>query len=242
MGELPYREPRGDDNTVLAFRIRGAQVWIMASLVFGPTLVQGQSIVGAPLAGPVTATFGSRSIPQHSGGHSGVDIAAPIGTQLVAPAPGLVMAADQSSGVFGSYVLLRHMGGFASLYAHLSRIDVAPGQYVNRGDGLGLVGLTGLTTGPHLHWGLSAGGTPLVAGPHLRDPLAYISAAPSEFDREALFRAVALGVMGALHAAAAVLGTETEEDFEVFRPGSPEREVLAIQRAANSLIARYAGG
>ena len=213
----------------------------MPSFLFGPSLIHGESFVGAPLSGPVTAAFGSRSIPQHSGGHTGVDIAAPVGTAVLAPAPGLVMAAEQSSGVFGSFVVLRHVGGFVSLYAHLSRIDVAPGQSARRGDGLGLVGMTGLTTGPHLHWGLAEGGTPLVAGPHLRDPLAYLSPVPVEFDHDALFRAVALGVMGALHAAGAVLGTETEEDFDVFPPGSPEQEVLAIQKAANRLIARYAG-
>lgn len=213
----------------------------MPSFLLGPSHIQGEVFTGVPLSGPVTAAFGSRSIPRHSGGHSGVDIAAPVGTAVLAPAPGLVMAAEQSSGVFGSFVLLRHMGGFASLYAHLSRIDVAPRQSVRRGDGLGLVGMTGLTTGPHLHWGLSEGGTPLVAGPHLRDPLAYISPAPREFDHDALFRAVAFGVMGALQAAGAVLGTETEEDFDLFPPGSPEQEVLAIQTAANSLIARHAG-
>lgn len=241
MGECPDRARCHGDNSVLEFAIRVAQVHVMASFLFGPTLVQGESVVGLPLAGPVTATFGSRSIPQHAGGHTGVDIAARAGSAILAPAPGLVMATDQSSGVFGSYVLLRHMHQFVSLYAHLSRIDVAPGQYVQRGDGLGLAGMTGLTTGPHLHWGLAAGGTPLVAGPQLRDPLVYISPAPVEFGREQLFRAVASGIMGALQAAGAVLGTETEDDFAVFPAGSPEQEVLAIQRAANSLIARYAG-
>lgn len=213
----------------------------MPQLRFGPAIVSAESFTGLPLSGPITARFGTRDIPQHAGGHSGVDIGAPVGAPVLAPAAGLVTAAEQTSGVFGSYVLIRHAGAFVSLYAHLSRIDAARGQQVRRGDGLGLVGMTGLTTGPHLHWGLSEGGTPLVAGPHLRDALRFVSPAPLELDRERLFAGVALGMLGTLQAAGALLGTRTEEDFEQFAEGSPERQILAIQQAANAFIARYAG-
>ena len=213
----------------------------MHTFSFGPATRTGDQFTGLPLSGAITSTFGARDIPEHSGGHSGTDIAAPVGTGVLAPAPGLVTAAVNSNGVFGSYVLLRHTGGYTSLYAHLSRIDVAPGQPVRRGDGLGLVGVTGLTTGPHLHWGVAQGNTPLSIGPHLRDPLAYIAAAPADMEMERLYRAVALGLMGALHTAAAALGTETAEDFEAFAPGGPERQLLAIQQAADPFLARYTG-
>lgn len=212
----------------------------MHEQLFGPAFIHGDLFAGYPLSGPITSEFGARDIAEHSGGHSGVDIAAPTGTGVLAPAPGVVMDAQASDGVFGSYVVLHHRGGLVSLYAHLSRIDVARGQGVRRGDGLGLVGVTGLTTGPHLHWAVSLGGTPLVTGPHLRDALRYISAQPAEVDRERLFRAVAASLSGALQAAGAALQTDSDGDFEAYADGSAEQQILAIQRAANPFLGQWA--
>lgn len=212
----------------------------MQEQLFGPAFIHGDLFAGYPLSGPITSKFGARDIAEHAGGHSGVDIAAPAGTGVLAPAPGVVMDAQASGGVFGSYVLLHHRGGLVSLYAHLSRIDVARGQGVRRGDGLGLVGVTGLTTGPHLHWGVSLGGTPLVTGPHLRDALRYIFAQPAEVDRERLLRAVAASLSGALQAAGAALQTDSDSDFEAYADGSAEQQILAIQRAANPFLGQWA--
>jgi len=213
----------------------------MQEQLFGPAFIHGDLFAGYPLSGPITSMFGARDIAEHSGGHSGVDIAATVGTAVLAPAPGVVVDAQTSGGVFGAYVVLRHRGGLVSLYAHLSRIDVARGQGVRRGDGLGLVGMTGLTTGPHLHWGVSLGGTPLVTGPHLRDALQQISAQPAEIDRERLFRAFADILSGALQAAGAALQTDSDGDFEAYAEGSAERQILAIQQAANAFLAQWAG-
>lgn len=210
----------------------------MPPFQLGPARLFGHDFSGLPVTGAITARFGSREIPEHAKGHSGVDIAAPVGTAVLAPAPGLVVAAEHASSVFGWHVVVRHVGGFVSLYAHLSRIDVRQGQQVARGDGLGLVGLTGLTTGPHLHWGLAFEGSPLVAGPHLRDPLAFIAAAPVEVERERLYRGIALALLGLLQTAGATLNTQTADDFDAFAAGSPERQLLAVQEAANAFIAR----
>ncbi|MEX2081202.1 MAG: M23 family metallopeptidase, partial [Dehalococcoidia bacterium] len=149
----------------------------------GPAVFDGSRLVGLPLSGPLTASFRSTSIPQHAGGHTGVDIGAVTGTLVRAPGAGRVTAATASSGPFGTYVTLAHPGGYHTLYAHLSRLLVREGQAVYPGDTIGAVGVTGLTTGPHLHWGLALDGTPLQRGPHLLDPLAHISAAPSRVDR-----------------------------------------------------------
>ncbi len=210
----------------------------MTAITFGPAVAGATTFTGLPAGGAITSRFGARDIPEHAGGHTGVDIGAPAGTPVRAPAPGLVRAAAESP-VFGKYVTLAHTGGWETLYAHLSRVDVLPGQYLRRGDGLGLTGSTGLSTGPHLHWGLAVGGSPLTAGTHLRDPLAYLSATPAVVDVERTLGAAAHAIYGALQAAGAALGTRTEADFALYPPGSLERAILAVQRAANPLIARY---
>ncbi|MCO5201442.1 MAG: M23 family metallopeptidase [Chloroflexi bacterium] len=213
----------------------------MTDIAFGPAIAGAATFTGLPLSGAITSFFGSRDIPEHAGGHTGVDIGTPAGTPVRAPAPGLVRTAAESP-VFGKYVTLAHAGGWESLYAHLSRVGVLPGQYLRRGDGLGLAGSTGLSTGPHLHWGLAVGGSPLAAGSHLRDPLAYLSATPGVIDVERTLGATAHAIYGALQAAGAALGTRTEADFALYPPGSPERAILDVQRAANPLIARYVRG
>lgn len=213
----------------------------MADITFGPAVAGAGRFTGLPAGGVITSLFAARDIPEHAGGHTGVDIGAPAGTPVRTPAPGLVRAAAESA-VFGKHVTVVHLGGWETLYAHLSRVDVLPGQYLRRGDGLGLVGSTGLSTGPHLHWGLALGGSPLAAGPHLRDPLAYLSATPDLVDIERTLRAAAHAIYGALQATGAALGTRTEADFALYPPGSPERAILDVQRAANPLIARYVAG
>lgn len=207
----------------------------------GPAHTDGHTLAGLPLSGPITSFFGSRDIAEHAGGHTGVDIGVPEGRPVLAPAPGIVSVATADA-TFGAHVVLTHMGGWHSLYAHLSRLEVAPGQAILRGDCLGLSGSTGLSTGPHLHWGLAFGGSPLLAGPHLRDPLDFIAATPGEVDIERILRAAAHTIYGALQAAGTALGTSTEEDFAIFPPGSPEQALLEVQRAANPLIARFISG
>ncbi len=109
-----------------------------------------------PVAGPRSGSFGLRRVfnGQPRSPHSGMDIAAPTGTPVLAPLDGQV--ADVGDYFFnGQTVWLDHGGGLLSMLCHLSRIDVQPGDTVRTDDPLGAVGDTGRVTGPHLHWSVS---------------------------------------------------------------------------------------
>jgi murein DD-endopeptidase MepM/ murein hydrolase activator NlpD len=103
---------------------------------------------------PITSLFGWRIHPitGESRFHSGVDLGAPLGTPVLAALAGRVAIADWLGG-YGLTVTLEHGDGKQeTLYAHLSEIFVKPGEVVQQGEAIGLVGSTGLSTGPHLHF------------------------------------------------------------------------------------------
>jgi murein DD-endopeptidase MepM/ murein hydrolase activator NlpD len=107
----------------------------------------------APVVGFFSDGFGWRRDPIDGSRefHKGVDIVAPSGTPVHAAADGLVTAAGRMAG-YGSMIHLVHGYGLGTRYGHLSKVLVTPGQRVKRGDVIGLVGSTGRSTGPHLHY------------------------------------------------------------------------------------------
>ncbi len=93
--------------------------------------------------------------------HSGMDFTAPVGTPIHATGNGTVAKIEYDGRGYGNNVILNHGWGFESLYAHMSKIMVRPGQKINRGDLLGYVGNSGSSTGPHLHYEVRKGGNPV---------------------------------------------------------------------------------
>lgn len=84
--------------------------------------------------------------------HAGVDLTAPTGTPVYAAGDGIVTRADAANRGYGNHVRISHGYGYTTVYAHLSKMLVVPGAKVKRGDLIGLVGSTGLSTSPHLHY------------------------------------------------------------------------------------------
>jgi len=111
-----------------------------------------------PTTGRISTLFGSQRVYKNGEAgayHSGIDIARPEGTLVVAPADGVVtLVADHPFTLEGNLLMIDHGMGLNSAFMHLSRIDVRVGEAIRRGDPIGRVGMTGRATGPHLHWSL----------------------------------------------------------------------------------------
>lgn len=117
-----------------------------------------------PLRGPITSPFG----PRGAGFHTGVDIAQPYGTPVLAADGGEVVFAGWD-GDYGKSIVVAHPDGTSARYAHLSAILVELGETVEVGQVIGRVGSTGLSTGPHLHFELNEGGRKVDPLPRLGD-------------------------------------------------------------------------
>lgn len=110
-----------------------------------------------PVKGRISGRFGNQrvynGVPKSP--HSGMDIAAPNGTPVQAPAAGVITFAAADLYLTGGTLLIDHGQGVSSNFLHLSRIDVKVGDRVEQGQVVGAVGATGRATGPHLHWGMN---------------------------------------------------------------------------------------
>lgn len=115
-----------------------------------------------PASHRVTSDYGNRDNPTASTPsnqfHKGIDIGAPTGTTVVAAAAGKVELAQWSNSA-GNWIIINHGGGVRSVYMHNSKLLVSAGQQVEAGQAISLVGSTGDSTGPHLHFGVSEGGS-----------------------------------------------------------------------------------
>jgi hypothetical protein len=128
-----------------------------------------------PVMGPIRSSFGQREDPVTGNGegefHTGVDISAPMGTPIRATADGTVRSAEMESG-YGREVIIDHGHGMSTCYAHMSGFTVIAGQTVVRGQVIGYVGMSGRTTGAHLHYEVRIRNTPVNPHKYLRETLA----------------------------------------------------------------------
>jgi murein DD-endopeptidase MepM/ murein hydrolase activator NlpD len=133
--------------------------------------------LGFPVQGRVTSGFGTRNDPFNGrpAFHAGIDFKGRVGSKIRATADGVVVKSTYDTGGYGHYVIVRHGNkGYETLYAHLRQRLVSKGDRVQRGDTLGLLGSSGRSTGPHLHYEVRHRGKPV-------DPQKYLSVANLSF-------------------------------------------------------------
>jgi murein DD-endopeptidase MepM/ murein hydrolase activator NlpD len=137
-----------------------------AAGIAGPSTAPGA--LDWPVHGTITSPFGYRQNPFGGGVefHQGLDIAAPMGTTIEAAAGGTVIQAGWFGG-YGNFIVIDHGGGMSTGYGHCSQIFVSVGQKVQKGQAIGAVGSTGVSTGPHVHFEVRLNGKPVDPAPYL---------------------------------------------------------------------------
>jgi murein DD-endopeptidase MepM/ murein hydrolase activator NlpD len=165
----PYDRLPGSPETL---RLQGDWISTQLELVEETLSRQDQVLSStptiAPVLGLITDGFGRRPDPftGHKAFHRGLDISARRGTAVLAPADGIVVFAGRNGGL-GKTVRVSHGFGFTTVYGHLDKMSVAPGDEIRRGEEIGLLGNSGRSTGPHLHYEVHADGRAV-------NPLYYI--------------------------------------------------------------------
>jgi murein DD-endopeptidase MepM/ murein hydrolase activator NlpD len=144
-------------------RIKADQLRINAARARDTDLPYAFEAFDWPALGPISGVYGSQRIlngePRRP--HFGVDVAAPAGTPLKAPAGGIVSLADANLFFTGGTIIIDHGHGLASLFAHMQKVAVKEGDKLVKGGYVGDLGGTGRATGPHLHWGMYLFNTPI---------------------------------------------------------------------------------
>lgn len=136
---------------------------LVAATAYLTATVSPTGALSWPVDGVITSAFGWRQ----RNWHSGLDIACPSGTPVLAAAAGQVTEAGWKSAGYGYAVMIDHGNGVVTLYGHCSQVQVTPGQWVEAGQSVALSGSTGNSTGPHLHLEVRIDG-------QCRDPLDYL--------------------------------------------------------------------
>lgn len=133
------------------------------------TAKKGKYVWPLTVSGTITSYFGYRKAPTEGAStfHKGIDVGVPVGTGVLASNSGTVITATYSSSA-GNYICISHGGGVYTYYMHLSSLKVSEGQSVKKGQCIALSGNTGISTGPHLHFAIYAGGAYV-------NPLNYVS-------------------------------------------------------------------
>ncbi|SFN23440.1 Peptidase family M23 [Dokdonella immobilis] len=146
-----------DPPPQIAARIRREQAAVAAARERDDARTDFTAAFIRPLDGRISGRFGNQRIYDGKAGsaHSGMDIAAPRGTPVKAPAGGIVTFAATDLYLTGGTLVIDHGHGFSSNFLHLSRIDVEPGERVEQGQVIAAVGSSGRASGPHLHWGMN---------------------------------------------------------------------------------------
>lgn len=152
---LPTRKVTPSAEDIARIKADNAEIWAVRETLTPDT--RFLSGFTWPVLGPISGVFGSQRIlngaPKNP--HNGVDVAAPRGSLITAPAAGVVVLVHSDMFYTGKTVMLDHGLGLTSVYAHMDAIQVAVGQVVHQGAAIGTVGQSGRATGPHLHWGLT---------------------------------------------------------------------------------------
>ncbi|MFN6935806.1 MAG: peptidoglycan DD-metalloendopeptidase family protein [Tsuneonella sp.] len=182
----------------------------------------------APVPGAVTSRFGMRRHPilGYFRRHAGMDFKAGYGTPIVAVTDGVVASAGRAGGC-GNAVRVNHAGGIQTRYCHMSRMAVSAGQGVRRGQVIGYVGSTGLSTGPHLHYEMYRGGRAVDPGSVQFVTRALLSGENLRRFREVLSQLKTVETGAALGNLAP---TATES-----KPEEPVREIDRVDRSTSAI-------
>jgi len=164
-------------SNALAGTVRSVDLGIGSTILSSWVNVAGAPSLW-PVIGPITSSFGEREDPFNGEGafHSGVDISAAFGQLVRATADGTVEIASMASG-YGREILINHGNGIQTLYGHLSGFAVTAGQHVSRGQVIGYVGMSGRSTGPHLHYEVRIHNTPVNPYRYLRETVDQMATA-----------------------------------------------------------------
>ncbi|MDX1706498.1 M23 family metallopeptidase [Pseudidiomarina sp.] len=149
---VPQKTVTPDPAQVARARAEAAKVW-QARQVFSAREDFLQPVI-KPAEGRISGVYGSQRIfnGQPRNPHFGLDIAAPTGTPVKAPWPGIVVLAEPDLFYSGGTLIIDHGYGVTSTYIHLHKLHVAPGDEIAQGDVIAEIGATGRVTGPHLDW------------------------------------------------------------------------------------------